>query len=34
MTVTAVSAEGENISYSTDTAEDVDYWGLTVAFAF
>jgi len=34
VTVTAVSAEGENISYSTDTAEDVDYWGLTVAFAF
>ena len=34
MTVTAVSAEGENISYSTSTAEDVDYWGLTVAFAF
>ena len=34
MTVTAVSAEGENISYTTDTAEDVDYWGLTVAFAF
>ena len=34
MTVTAVSAEGENISYSTAAAEDVDYWGLTVAFAF
>jgi len=34
VTVTAVSAEGENISYTTDTAEDVDYWGLTVAFAF
>ena len=34
MTITAVSAEGENISYSTAAAEDVDYWGLTVAFAF
>ena len=34
MTVTAVSAEGENISYSTNANEDVDYWGLTVAFAF
>ena len=34
MTVTAVSAEGENISYTTAAAEDVDYWGLTVAFAF
>ena len=34
MTVTAVSAEGENISYSTAAAEDVDYWGLTAAFAF
>ena len=34
MTVTAVSAEGENISYSTAPAEDVDYWGLTLAFAF
>ena len=34
MTVTAVSAEGENISYSTAAAEDVDYWGLTLAFAF
>ena len=34
MTVTAVSAEGENISYTTNANEDVDYWGLTVAFAF
>ena len=34
MTVTAVSAEAENVSYSTTSSEDVDYWGLTVAFAF
>ena len=34
MTDTAVSAEGENISYTTNANEDVDYWGLTVAFAF
>ena len=34
MTLTAVSAEGENISYTTAAAEDVDYWGLTAAFAF
>ena len=34
MTLTAVAAEGENISYSTAAAEDVDYWGLTAAFAF
>ena len=34
MTITAVAAEGENISYSTAPAEDVDYWGLTAAFAF
>ena len=34
MTITAVAAEGENISYSTAAAEDVDYWGLTAAFAF
>ena len=34
MTITAVAAEGDNISYSTAAAEDVDYWGLTAAFAF
>jgi outer membrane protein OmpU len=34
MTVTAVSAEAENVNYSTASSEDVDYWGLTVAFAF
>jgi len=34
MTITAVAAEGENISYTTAAAEDVDYWGLTAAFAF
>ena len=34
MTVTAVSAEAENVNYSTTSSEDVDYWGLTVAFAF
>jgi len=34
MTITAVAAEGDNISYSTIAAEDVDYWGLTAAFAF
>ena len=34
MTLTAVSAEGENISYGTSVNEDVDYWGLTAAFAF
>jgi len=34
MTITAVSAEGENISYTTAVGEDVDYWGLTAAFAF
>ena len=34
MTLTAVAAEGENISYSTSVSEDVDYWGLTAAFAF
>ena len=34
MTITAVASEGENISYSTAAAEDVDYWGLTAAFAF
>jgi len=34
MTITAVAAEGENISYTTAVGEDVDYWGLTAAFAF
>ena len=34
MTITAVAAEGQNISYTTAAAEDVDYWGLTAAFAF
>ncbi len=34
MTITAVAAEGSNISYTTAAAEDVDYWGLTAAFAF
>ncbi len=34
MTVTAVSAEAQNISYSTTATEDQDYWGLTLAFAF
>ena len=34
MTITAVAAEGDNISYSTAAAEDVDYWSLTAAFAF
>jgi outer membrane protein OmpU len=34
MTITAVSEEAENVSYSNTSTEDVDYWGLTVAFAF
>jgi outer membrane protein OmpU len=34
MTVTAVSQEAENISYSTTSTEDQDYWGLTLGFAF
>ena len=34
MTVTAVSQEAENISYTTATTEDQDYWGLTLGFAF
>ena len=34
MTITAVSEEAENVSYSATSTEDVDYWGLTVAFAF
>jgi len=34
MTVTAVTQEAENISYSTATTEDQDYWGLTLGFAF
>ena len=34
MTITATSAEAENISYTTATREDQDYWGLTLGFAF
>jgi outer membrane protein OmpU len=34
MTVTLVSAEAQNISYTTAATEDQDYWGLTVGFAF
>jgi outer membrane protein OmpU len=34
MTITAVSEEAENVSYTNTSTEDVDYWGLTVAFAF
>jgi outer membrane protein OmpU len=34
MTITAVSQEAENISYSTTSTEDQDYWGLTLGFAF
>jgi len=34
MTITAKSQEAENISYTTGSTEDQDYWGLTVAFAF
>jgi len=25
---------GDNISYGTGSAEDQDYWGLTLGFAF
>ena len=34
MTITANTQEGENISYGTGAAEDQDYWGLTLGFAF
>ena len=34
MTISATSAEAENISYTTGSTEDQDYWGLTLAFAF
>ncbi|MDB2710154.1 porin [Candidatus Pelagibacter bacterium] len=34
MTITATSQEAENISYTTATTEDQDYWGLTLGFAF
>ena len=34
MTITAVSQEAENISYTTGSTEDQDYWGLTLGFAF
>jgi len=34
MTITATSAEAENISYSTGAYEDQDYWSLGLSFAF
>jgi outer membrane protein OmpU len=34
LTLTATSAEGENISYGTGSTEDQDYWSLGLAFAF
>jgi outer membrane protein OmpU len=34
MTITAKTQEAENISYTTGTTEDQDYWGLTLGFAF
>ena len=34
MTITATSQEAENISYTTGSTEDQDYWGLTLGFAF
>ncbi|MDA9025298.1 porin [Candidatus Pelagibacter sp.] len=34
LTVTAVTQEAENISYTTATTEDQEYWGLTLGFAF
>jgi len=34
MTITAVTQEAENISYTAAVAEDQDYWGLTLGFAF
>jgi outer membrane protein OmpU len=34
MTISATSAEAENISYGTDAKEDRDYWSLGLSFAF
>jgi outer membrane protein OmpU len=34
MTITAKSQEAENISHSTATNEDYDYWSLGLSFAF
>jgi len=34
MTLTATSAEAENISHGTTAAEDADYWALGLSFAF
>ena len=34
MTITATSAEAENISYKTAVREDQDYWSLGLSFAF
>jgi outer membrane protein OmpU len=34
MTITATTAEAENISYTTATREDRDYWSLGLSFAF
>jgi outer membrane protein OmpU len=34
MTITATSAEADNISYTTATREDRDYWSLGLSFAF
>jgi outer membrane protein OmpU len=34
MTITAVNSEAQNISYTAAVAEDQDYWGLTLGFAF
>ena len=34
MTITAKTQEAENISYSATADEDLEYWGLTLAFAF
>ena len=34
MTITATSAEAENISYTTAVREDQDYWSLGLSFAF
>jgi outer membrane protein OmpU len=34
LTITAKSEEAENIAYGTGAAEDKEYWGLTLGFAF
>jgi len=34
MTITATTAEADNISYTTATREDRDYWSLGLSFAF